>query len=147
MQLVVIDSVTGNVVGEWSGGDAVPTPLAGTAHIDVTGLTGPFAGKRWDSGTSTFVAVASPPLRVISTRDFMRRFTSAERRAIDTLGEPLTDQGQTVRDFMRLLLADRTIDLDNDDTADGLALIKAIGIPTVWADIATADARIAEILT
>jgi hypothetical protein len=81
------------------------------------------------------------PTRLLSPLDFCRRFTLQEDAAIDDLAQT----NGILRAFMRRLSLASTVNLDHQDVISGLALIKAIGVPSVWPDIATADARIAEI--
>jgi hypothetical protein len=84
------------------------------------------------------------PIRVLSLRGFLQRCTVAERvafnamRAADPIAEVLWAE----------LLADATVNLDDDALVNGLAMVKAAnaaGGHQLWADDATADARIAAI--
>ena len=140
-RIVTIDDVTGNVVSQWSGGDEqILAPVAGRSHVALqVGDTADYSRKRWNG--SAFIDIPPAPVRVISPVDFARRFTLAEEAAIDTLA----DTNRIVKIWRyRLTLAQR-VDLDHADVAAGLAYIKSVGIPSVWADAATADQRIRDI--
>ena len=86
-----------------------------------------------------------PAPRRISLREFLRRFTDAEELALEALAEQSTPAGRAVRVLMRRLTSDPVVELDHPEVVVGFERLKAIAVPAVWADEATADARIAEI--
>lgn len=140
-RIVTIDDVTGNVLGEWSGGNEQDlAPVAGRTYITLAeGDTASHMGLRWNG--SSFELIPPAPVRVLSPIDFARRFTRAEETAIDTLA----DTNRIVKALMRRLTLVQTVNLDHADVIAGLAYLKSVGIPSVWADAATADSRIAAI--
>lgn len=75
-----------------------------------------------------FVEVSEPeppaPVRVIPRRDFMRRFERGELVAIEA---DAADDPQ-IRVFLRLLDAGDTVDLDAEDTVQGLAYLELEGL-------------------
>lgn len=73
--------------------------------------------------------------------DFARRFTMAEETAIDALSE----SNRIVSAWMRRLSLAESVNLDHRDVVAGLAYLKSVGIPSVWPDAETANARIAAI--
>ena len=98
-----------------------------------------YSGHRWD-GTA-FVRIPPAPIRVLTPLEFARRFTLAEDTAIDTLA----DTDRIVKAWRYRLALAQQVDLDHADVAAGLAYVKSVGIPSVWADVTTADRRIREI--
>lgn len=140
-RIVTIDAVTGNVLGEWSGGDEQElTLVAGRTYITLAaGDTASHSGQRWNG--SSFELIPPAPVRVLSTIDFARRFQRAEETAIATLA----DSNRIVQALMRRLTLAQSVNLDHADVINGLAYLKSVGIPSVWADEQTADARIAAI--
>lgn len=142
-RIVTIDATTGHVLSEWMGGQdqTLPDPPVGQTRIDVTeGYSRTsFSGLRWNG--SAFEAIPPAPVRVLSAADFARRFTMAEETAIDTLA----DTNRVVKAWMRRLMLVQTVHLDHADVINGLAYLKSVGVPSIWADVATADRRIVEI--
>jgi hypothetical protein len=67
-----------------------------------------------------------PPVRVIATRDFMRRLTPQELVGIETAAE--TDA--TIRVYLRLLYAGPTVNLDADEMLAALAYLIGQGLTT-----------------
>ena len=117
----------------------VPADLVNVTNHPQWGGPGSLIGRRWTG--EVFEVIPPAPIRVLSPVDFTRRFTLAEETAIDILA----DTNRIVKVWRyRLTLAQR-VDLDHADVAAGLAYIKSVGIPSVWADVATADQRIRDI--
>jgi hypothetical protein len=93
----------------------------------------------------------APRVRAISVGAWMDRWTDAEQIALEAVGEAQTPQGRAVRVMTRRLFAVTSgmVDLDSDALAAGLQQVKAVlmapGV-AVWADEATANARIAALL-
>ena len=95
--------------------------VLGKVHNQATG--------QWDS------APAAPLLRRVSVLAFRRRFTSAERAAIEWAAVDRADQPNAQRQqaaALRATLADQAaatfIDLDDADTAAGVQGLEAIGL-------------------
>lgn len=141
IRLITVDTSTGNVVCSWMGGDdQTLAPVAGRTHIPVDPEDPrDYSRQRWD-GTA-FEPIHPAPVRVITPLDFARRFSMAEDTAIDVVA----DADRTVKAWMRRLTLAHSVDLDHQDVIAGLAHLKSVGIPSVWADTATADRRIREI--
>ena len=96
------------------------------------------------SNISSNPADFTPPARrVVSIDDFVARITLAEMTAFQTL----MANNATARAWWAKLMSRVTkgVDLDSADLTQGLAFVKAIGIPSIWEDEETADARIAAI--
>lgn len=153
--LVRTDNGTGNVDGEWLGdADRVPSAPTGKTFHDVTQLglsLGAFTGQRWDG--SAWVAIAAAPATVVSKHAFLSLFTETEEAAIEVAAMTLaggnaTQKGQSakIRVWQRRMQAAEYIDLAHPAVAAQLENLKAILIPSPWADEAAADARIAQIL-
>ena len=139
--IVTGDNETSALDFEWAKFDAQPLPaglIEVTTHPDWSG-GGSLIGRRW-TGTQ-FEIIPPAPARVISPVAFTRRFTLAEEAAIDTLA----DTNRIVKIWRYRLTLAQHVDLDHADVAAGLAYIKSVGIPSVWADVATADQRIRDI--
>lgn len=138
-RLAIVEDATGLVVQEWRGGDEQSiAATAGYTQVALAEDVPSVAGWTWTGGT-TFKA--PPPSRTIAPIDFARRFTLAEEAAIDALSE----SDRIVKAWMRRLTLATSVDLDHADIVNGLAYLKSVGIPSVWADTATADRRIVEI--
>ena len=140
-RIITTDDATGNVLSQWAGGDEQElAPVASRTHRTLqAGDAADYSEKRW-TGTA-FVSKAARPVRVISPLDFARRFTLAEEGAIDTL----SDSNKTVKAWMRRLTLATSVNLDHQDVIAGLAYMKAVGVPAIWPDEATADTRITAI--
>lgn len=140
-RIVTTDDVTGHVLADWRGGDEQTlAPVAGRTHRQLaSGDTASYSGTRWNG--SAFEPIPPAPVRVIPAIDFMRRFTREEENAIDALA----DTNRDVKRWMRRAMKVDTVNLDHAEVIGGLAYLKSVGIPSVWADTATADARIIEI--
>ena len=140
-RIVTTDDATGAVVSTWRGGDDDDlAEVSGRTHRVVPDDGVEYHGKRWNG--STFEAIPPAPVRVLSPLDFARRFSLTEEAEIDTL----SDSNKRVKAWMRRLSLAGTVNLDHPDVALGLQFIKSVGIPSVWANEAQADRRIAEIL-
>lgn len=75
-----------------------------------------------------------PPVTVLSKFEFLKRFTSDERKAINAAAKVDPD----VEDFKMLLDAAQEVDLGNPDTVSGVNLLETAGL--------LASGRAAEIL-
>ena len=82
-----------------------------------------------------------PPDRKLLPLAFSDRFTLGELSAI----EALADSDHTVRAWLRKMTLASVVHLDDNNVINGLAYLKSVGIPALWADSATADIRIAAI--
>lgn len=139
-RVVLVDDATGQVVGEWQG-DEAQAPVAPSGRTFVAVADGdPYLGKVWQGGT-TFDEPPAAAVRVIPLRDFLRRITLAEQEAFDELMET----NRRARVWWQRLTAGDTVDLDHLELIAGFGFVKALGIPAIWPDEATADARIAQI--
>lgn len=104
-----------------------------------------FTGEEW---TAIVNAGFTPPAkRVISTREFIRRFTQAEKEAMEQLAEAATQNGRRMRIIFRELDGDLTVNLDHQSVIDALNLfLKPVFVAQgVWASNAAADVRITAI--
>lgn len=105
-----------------------PGPLPG----DLVGLADEsLADLSWVAASQGYVGagyfpVADPPqsVRLITTRDFMRRLTSAELLAIETAAET----NAQIRVLLRLLYAGPTVNLDVADTVSALGYLTSLGL-------------------
>lgn len=140
-RIAVVEETSRRVVQQWTGGDEQSiTTTTGYTQVALADNAPSVIGLKWVGGT-TFAPFPPAPLRVVSPLDFARRFTMAEDRAIDALA----DTDRTVKAWMRRLSLADSVNLDHADVAAGLAYLKSVGIPSVWADAAAADTRIAAI--
>lgn len=104
-----------------------------------------FSAAEWQ--TITNAGFTPAPTRVVSTREFIRRFTQAEKEAMEEIAEATTQNGRRMRVIFRELDGDTTVNLDNQFLIDALNLfLKPVLVNKgTWANAATADARIAAI--
>lgn len=104
-----------------------------------------FGADEW--ATAIGAGFTPPVKRIVSTRVYIRRFTQAEKEALEEVAEATTQNGRRMRAIFRELAADNTIDLDNQSLVDALTLfIKPVLVAKgVWASNAVADGRIAVI--
>lgn len=98
----------------------------GGAWVDVTGMhVGP--GYTYDG--STFAAPTAPNIRSLPPRDFWRRFTSAEREALEN---KLATGTQTVKDkiaaFRTYVLTGGAVELDDDYIIAAVAQMETAGV-------------------
>lgn len=77
--------------------------------------------------------------RRIATRDILRRMTPAEHRALTNLA----NRDYDILKVWNILRAGGDADVNSAEWAQGLTLLKTRGIPSVWQDLATANARLA----
>jgi len=80
--------------------------------------------------------------RQISTRDFFRRWTKQERAKVRSAGR----QNDDVADLSEELRSGSTVDLTSPLLLSGLRSLKAVLIPSVWANDTVAETRIAELI-
>lgn len=71
--------------------------------------------------------VAPPPVRILQKIDYLKRMTQTERIAIRTAGAG----NAVVNDYIELMSAATTINLDDPDTIAGLNDLEAAGILAV----------------
>ena len=139
-RLVTTENGSGRVVSEWQGGtEQTLDPRQGHTHRSVPNDGASYSGQRWNG--LGFEPMPPDPIRVLSPLEFVRRFTIAEEIAIDALAE--TDR--TVKVWQHRLSLATSVNLDHADVAAGLAYVKSVGIPSVWATEQVANRRIAEI--
>jgi hypothetical protein len=151
--VTVRDAAPRLVVAQWRGEDdsALVAPN-GYTLVDVTsaGLSAAaYRGKVWNG--SAFVSSAAST--VISKYRFLTLLTETEDAAIDlaemTLAAgtaPQKLQAAKIRAWRRRLQAADHVDLAAPAVATQLQALRAVLIPSAWADSAAADARIAAIL-
>jgi hypothetical protein len=94
------------------------------------------AGDTRNGGSITARAIRSVPVAA-----FFDRLTVAETEAIETLAATRP----RIAAWLRRLTIRAFVDLDSAELTAICAYLKAQGVPTLWADNATADARIAAI--
>lgn len=102
----------------------LPADLVGLADESLADLS--WVAESQGYAGSGFFTVAEPPpsVRLITTRDFMRRLTSAELLAIETAAET----NAQIRVLLRLLYAGPTVNLDVADTVSALAYLTGLGL-------------------
>lgn len=83
-------------------------------------------------------AAVEAPL-VIDGREFWRRFTTPERHAVRAAARA----NDTVADMVDELQMGSVVNVHDPRVVAGLRSLKAVLVPGVWADDATAEARIA----
>lgn len=126
----------------------VHSPIEASHMVPIQSMDAGLIGMRYVATTHTFEAapqIAVPELRRVSVLGFRRRFTPAERAAIEWAAVDRADQPDARRQqaaALRATLADqaaaRFIDLDDPATAQGVQGLEALTI--------LAPGRAAEIL-
>lgn len=104
--------------------------------MEVDPIAGPYFGRSWDGVTwGPEPEPAGAILRVVSVLAFRRRFTKAERIAIEWTAVDRSDQPEAQRQqaaALRAMLADQAaasfIDLDDADTMDGVQSLETMGL-------------------
>jgi hypothetical protein len=81
-------------------------------------------GYHYNTGTGEFEQTTPPPIRKITKRAFMQRFTQAERIAIRKSVDDI------VIDIHEDLKMASIVDLDLQDTINGVAYLGSIGLLT-----------------
>jgi len=99
---------------------------------------------------AAIAALPDPPLwsaydaaqpKLIDTREWFRRWTPQERARLRAVAR----NNDAVADLYEETIAGATVNLNDQRVIDGLQQLKAVMVPSVWADAAAADARIAEL--
>ena len=119
-----------------------PNARPGASWVDVTAQNIPFgtAGNgRWVN--NALVPYQPTPSRTIAASEFIDRLTVAEDEAIETLA----NTRPKISAWLRRMTIRGAVNLDSAELIAVLAYLKAQGVPTLWPDNATADARIAAI--
>lgn len=115
MWYAVYDSATGALI---SVGTVLANPLPdGMAYVE-------YAERPvgvWDPATLAFVPAPASPRR-LPRAEFMRLLTPQERIAARGANDPVVD------DFLHLMDASESINLDHADTAAGLGYLESIGV-------------------
>lgn len=88
--------------------------------LAVPELNAALTGKMHNIKTGAFEVVAPEP-RVLSKSDYLKRFTQSERIAIRNAGKV----NDVVNDYIELMNAAVTVDLDNGETVAGLNSLEA----------------------
>lgn len=88
-----------------------------------------------------YSVVPNPGRRQIARGDFISRITVQEHMAFKALTK-VNDEAAVLWD--RLMARDM-IHLDAPELVMAFQFLKSVGIPAVWADAATADARLAQL--
>ena len=112
--------------------DAASTELIPIAEYDTSLL-----GKRYEGGV--FLNVEQPPQTQITRLAFLSRFTDEEAIALDLASMGATVEAATFRRYISKVNAASFIDLNNQDTINGVNTLAALGILT--------EERATEILT
>lgn len=103
--------------------------------------------EKWDGSAivaKTAAEVANYDATIpnpIDGREFLDRFTDTEYAGFTDIAKT----NITVRRLLDTATASATVDVNHTRTVQGLAYLKSVGVPSVWADNATADQRIKEI--
>lgn len=136
-RIVTVDDATGNVIGQWMGGDEQDLePVTGHTHITLAaGDTADYSRKRWN-GTA-FEDLPRPTLAV-SAYAFMDLFTAAERKAIrqkargDATASPVVPPDDDIADYVHRLdlkaSVGESIELRSPKVGAGLDLLIAKGV-------------------
>lgn len=145
------------VDGSDSNGDPVKVPdyvnygVAEFADADLPDLTtdvfDPVQGKRPMTAEEQAAAAAEAP-RMVETRDIIRRMTPEELRALDRFGL-LADHAQApiVHKLMLTLRTGGPVNAHSAEMKAGMQAIAEIGVAIgIWPDLATAQARAADVL-
>ena len=111
-------------------------PVESTEMIELPEFDQSVLGKRHNAAIGTWEAPPPPPaLRRVSTLAFRRRFTKAERIAIEWAAVDRADQSLAQRQqaaALRATLADQNaaklIDLDDADSVTGVQDLEAMGL-------------------
>jgi hypothetical protein len=85
-RMVTVDDLTGNVIGEWMGGDEQTLdPVPGRTHLEAAPDSRSYAGQRWN-GTRFEAVVPAPidpydaPLAPREQREFLTRIVTKTDR-------------------------------------------------------------------
>jgi hypothetical protein len=145
MRRIVTVDATGDVIGEWTGGDeqVLPDPPEGQTRIDVTASPDDVrhGGKRW-TGTEF---VDKPQARVISRGAFLDRFSDSAQVAIEEAAEKNTPAGRAIRTFLRRDIVALDSPRLTAPMAHILTALMAAGVPG-WATQEEATASAAAIV-
>lgn len=112
-------------------------PQKGKTALDGADVPDAQLGYIYDFRAHTVSPPPTKPVRIITAREFIRRFTDAEIAQYETLTVAATQQGAQLRAAKTVLNAAPIVDLDHTDTLKYLGFMKDAGIIT--------DRRIAEI--
>lgn len=119
----------GVVSGEWRGDTGMPVPPDDSwTFIDVTDRPDAQVGMIYDADTDTFTPPPPPTDygKTISSRDFLLKFTAAERKAIRAAGKTDDD----VADWYSIAQVPEPIRLQHPTTLAGLDFLVAKGLLT-----------------
>ena len=114
---------------EWQGSGGMPVPLSSEwTFLDVTDRPKAQVGMTYDAATDTFVAPPAPPDYgpTVSSRDFLLKFTSAERKAIRAAVKADDD----VADWYSIAQVPEPIRLQHPTTLAGLDFLVSKGLLT-----------------
>lgn len=130
-QLQIRDGIALN---EWRGSGRMPAPpdLSWT-FLDVTNRPDAQVGMTYDAETDTFAPPPAPPDygKAVGPRDFLRLFTSAERKAARNMADRRhATYDADVEDFMALAAVPEPIRLNHPATVQGLGLLVVKGVIT-----------------
>lgn len=116
----------------------VAAPVEAEHMLPLDELDISILGKRHDTETGAFVDVPvapATPLRHISPLAFRRRFTKAERAAIEwaavdrpELSDPQRMQAAALRSDLKDQEQAKFMDLDDPDVAEGVQTLEALGL-------------------
>ena len=112
-----------------------------------TDVFDPVLGKRAMTAEELVAAAAEAP-RMVETRDIIRRMTPEELRALDRFGL-LSDHAQApvVHKLMLTLRTGGPVNAHSAEMKAGMQAIAEIGVAIgIWPDLATAQARAADVL-
>lgn len=137
MRYLEISNITNVALSEVLS-DRKVEPAAGHTCIDVTDQPTAHIGDVYNPKSGRFTTPPPPPVRILTSREFIRRFTDAEIAQYETLTVAATQQGAQLRAAKTVLNAAPIVDLDHLDTIKYLGFMKDAGIIT--------QRRIAEIL-
>jgi hypothetical protein len=121
--VLVDDGVTGPRIQSWDAGRLGPQPTE--AEINAV---------------STEAALAAAP-RPIDNRELMRRLSAEEHHGLETLSR--TDA--MVCKLWNTLKAGGQADVQGVEFRSGVAYLRTVAVPGVWADLAAFDGRMAAI--
>jgi hypothetical protein len=113
---------------------------------DVPGTPDPRTEK-WDGAANVgrsqaeIAAYDTTQPKLIDTREWFRRWTPQERARLRAVAR----NNDAVADLYEETISGATVNLNDQRVIDGLQQLTAVMVPSVWADAAAADARIAEL--
>lgn len=114
---------------EWQGSGGMPVPPSDEwTFLDVTDRPEATVGMTYDAASDTFVALPAPPDygATVSSRDFLLKFTAAERKAIRAAVKVDDD----VADWYSIAQVPEPIRLQHPTTLAGLDFLVSKGLLT-----------------